>query len=119
MNNNLKDILSHLNKDIEQDKLLEYLNNQLSDKDQHEVEVALNDDEFTSDAMDGLQPMQNKTALPGMINQLNSGLKKQLKKRKERITKSAFADQRWVYFAIILLLILILVAYIIIKKISS
>jgi hypothetical protein len=44
MSNELKDILSNLNKDIEQEKLLEYLNRRLSEEEQHLLEHQMNDD---------------------------------------------------------------------------
>ncbi|MEP6711971.1 MAG: hypothetical protein ABJA37_06135 [Ferruginibacter sp.] len=119
MSNNLKNILSNLNKDTEQDKLLEYLNNQLPQAEQHAVEARMNDDEFMSDAMDGLQQLENKKDVSSIVNQLNTGLKKQLDKKKKRKTKRVIAEQSWVYYAIILLLILIIVTYIIIKKITT
>ena len=119
MSNNLKDILSNLNKDTEQDKLLEYLNNQLPEAEQHAVESNMNDDEFMSDAMDGLQQLENKKDLTAIVNQLNTGLKKQLDKRKKRKTKSAIGEQPWVYYTIVLLLVLIIVAYFVIKKITN
>ena len=119
MSNNLKDILANLNKDIEQDKLLQYLNNQLPEADKHAVETNLNDDAFISDAMDGLQQLENKSDIPSIVNQLNTGLKKQLDKRKQRKNKKAIAEQPWVYYTIVLLLVLVVVAYIVIKKMSS
>ena len=119
MSNNLKDILANLNKDIEQDKLLQYLDNQLPESDKHAVETNLNDDAFMSDAMDGLQQLENKSDIPSIVNQLNTGLKKQLDKRKQRKNKRAIAEQPWVYYTIVLLLVLVVVAYIVIKKMSS
>ena len=119
MSNNLKDILSNLNKDTEQDKLLEYLNNQLLAADRHAVESNMNDDEFLSDAMDGLQQLENKKDISSAVKQLNTGLKKQLDKRKKRKAKRAIGKQPWVYYTIILLLVLIVAAYIVIKKISA
>ncbi len=38
MSDELKDILSNLNKDVEQDKLLDYLNKKLSASEAHELE---------------------------------------------------------------------------------
>ena len=38
MNNDLKDILSNSNKDIDNQQLMDYLSNQLSKADSHEIE---------------------------------------------------------------------------------
>ncbi len=118
MNDGLKDILSNLNKDIEQEKLLEYLNRNLPDAEQHAFEKQMNEDEFMNDAVEGLQQVHNKKDLQGLVQQLNADLKKQLDKKKKRKDKRKLKDQGWVYFTIILLLILFVVAYLIIKKMS-
>ena len=84
MNDGLKDILSNLNKDIEQEKLLQYLNQHMSEQEIHAFEKQMNDDEFMNDAVEGLQSLQNKNELPVYIQQLNADLKKQLEKKKIR-----------------------------------
>ena len=78
MSDDLKKILSNLNNNIEQEKLLEYLNRQLTEEEQHDLEAQMNDDEFMSDALDGLEQMNDKTVVPLIVKELNSGLKKQL-----------------------------------------
>jgi hypothetical protein len=118
MNDGLKDILSNLNKDIEQEKLLEYLNRNLPDAEQHAFEKQMNEDEFMNDAVEGLQQVHNKKDIQGLVQQLNADLKKQLDKKKKRKDKRKLKDQGWIYFTIILLLILFVVAYLIIKKMS-
>ena len=55
MSDNLKDILANLNKDIEQDKLLDYLNKKLPAAEAHEVEKQMADDAFMNDAVEGLE----------------------------------------------------------------
>ena len=51
MPDHLKDILSHLSTDIDQETLLLYLQDKLSDEKKHEVEKKLLDNEFANDAM--------------------------------------------------------------------
>ncbi|MFT3911020.1 MAG: hypothetical protein QM737_16495 [Ferruginibacter sp.] len=114
MSDELKDILSNLNKDIEQDKLLQYLNSKMPAEEQHEFEKQMNDDEFMNDAVEGLQQIENKNTIPAYVQQLNTDLKKQLnaKKRKE---KRKIPSLYWTYIAIIILLILIVIAYVVVK----
>ena len=119
MNDKLKDILSNLNKDIGQDKLLEYLNNELPAAEQHRVEQLLNDDAFTSDAMDGLEEFENKEGLSAMVNQLNADLKKELDKKKKRRKKRELPQQPWMYVAAIIILLICVVAYMVIKRMNS
>ncbi len=118
MSDELKNILSNLNKDIEQEKLLQYLNRNLADADQHELEKQMNDDEFMSDAVEGLEQLKNKNAIPDYVHQLNTGLKKQLDKRKEKKEKRKIFPFYWIYIAIILLLLLTIVAYMVIKNLN-
>ena len=118
MNNDLKNILSNLNKDVEQDKLLEYLNRSLSPEEQHQLESQLNDDPFMSDAMDGLSEMPSSEKVALMVYQLNKNLKTQLEKKKKR-KKRAIFETPWLYYTVIFLLIVAVVGYIIIKKINA
>ena len=116
MSDDLKDILSNLNKEIEQDKLLDYLNKKLSAPEAHEVEKQMADDEFMNDAMEGLEKFNNKQDLSLYVEQLNRDLKKQLDKKKMRKEKRKLKDQPWLYFAIIILLVLLIVCYVLVKK---
>ena len=52
MSENLKDILSHLNPDIDQETLLLYLQGKLSTEQQHEVEKQMMDNDFEADALE-------------------------------------------------------------------
>lgn len=116
MSKDLKDILSNLNKDIEQDKLLDYLNKNLSAAEAHEVEKQIADDEFMSDAVEGLESFKNKKDVSLLVQQLNAELKKQTEKKKARKEKRKLKDQPWLYIAIVTLLLLIIVSYIVVKK---
>lgn len=111
MSENLKDILSNLNGDTSQEKLLKYLNNQLSSEEQHEVEKNLLDDEFDNDAIDGLQEIQNKQGLELMVDALNRDLRKKLNKQKAIREKRMLKPQWTVYFSIIILLIILALVY--------
>ena len=119
MSDDLKDILSNLNKEIEQDKLLDYLNKKLPASEAHEVEKQMAEDDFMNDAVEGLENFKNKKDLSNIVDQLNHGLKKQLDKKKKRKEKRRLKDQPWVYFAIVLLLILIVTCYVLVKKFSG
>ena len=116
MSDDLKDILSNLNKDIEQDKLLDYLNKQLSAADSHELEKQMADDEFMNDAVEGLEQFKNKKDLSLLVDQLNSDLKKQTEKKKRKKEKRKLKDQPWLYITIVILLLLIIISFVIIKK---
>lgn len=118
MSDELKDILSNLSKDIEQEKLLQYLNRNMSDEEQHAFEKQLNDDEFMNDAVEGLESMENKNRLGELVQQLNTDLKKQLDRKKKRKEKRKIPGQSWTYISIVLVLLLIIIAYLVIRKLS-
>ena len=115
MSDDLKNILSNLNNEIEQEKLLEYLNRKLSVQEQHELEKHLNDDEFMSDAMDGLQHLNNKTDVTLLVQQLNVDLKKQLDKSKRKNKRRTLKTDSSVYYTIAFLLILAVIGFVVIK----
>jgi hypothetical protein len=116
MSDDLKDILSNLNKDIEQEKLLDYLNKNLSAAEAHEVEKQMADDEFMSDAVEGLENFKNKKDVSLLVQQLNSELKKQTAKKKAKKEKRKLKDQPWLYISLVTLLLLVIIAYMVIKK---
>ena len=60
MTDNLKDILSNSNKDIDNQRLMSYLKEQLNKAESHDVEKAMADDAFINDAIEGLQKFDTK-----------------------------------------------------------
>jgi hypothetical protein len=116
MNNDLKDILSNNNKDIDNQKLMDYLTNQLSKKESHELEQDMAADEFLNDAVEGLQKLTNKKDVEAYVEQLNRDLQKQTAKNKNRKEKRKLKDQPYLYLTIILILLLMVVCFIVIKK---
>lgn len=119
MSDELKNILTNLNKDIRQDKLLEYLSRNLSEQETHDLEMQMNDDAFMSDAAEGLKELHEAQKLPLMVQQLNAGLKKQLEKNKKRRSRRLLSNEGWVYFSIILILLLGVIAFVVIKKMAA
>jgi len=116
MSDDIKNILNNSNKDIDNQKLMDYLSKQLSKQEEHDLEKMMADDEFINDAVEGLEQFNNVSKLPVSVEQLNRELQKQISKKKTRREKRKIKDQPWVYFTIILLLILTIVCYVIIKK---
>jgi len=116
MNNDLKDILSNSNKDIDNQQLMDYLSNRLSKSESHEVEKNMAEDEFMNDAVEGLQTIENKKDMQAYVEQLNSDLKKQIAKNKKRKDKLRLKDNVNTYITIILILILLIISFIVLKK---
>ncbi len=116
MDDKLLNILSNSNKDIDNQKLMDYVSGKLPAEEKHEIEKQMADSEFVNDAVEGLEDVKNKKDLNLFVEQLNTNLHKQLEKKKKRKQKRALKDQPWLYLAIILLLLLIIICFIVIKK---
>ncbi|MEJ7627769.1 MAG: hypothetical protein WKF35_12970 [Ferruginibacter sp.] len=116
MSDNLNDINNNDLKD--QRSLLDYLNKDMTDRDQHDFENTISDDVFLTDAIEGLDKIRDKKNIAADVMHLNAELKKQVSKNKRRKDKRKLADQPWIYYTVILILILVVLAYIVIRKIN-
>ena len=115
MNNDLKNILSNSNNDIDNQQLMDYLSNQLSQDESHELEKKMADDSFMNDAIEGLQQLQNKKDLTVYTEQLNNELQRQIDKNKLRKEKRRWKDQPYNYIAILTILLLIIIGYLVVR----
>ena len=115
MNDDLLNILSNSNKDINNQKLMDYLSGKLSADEKHNFEKALVDSEMMNDAVEGLEKFKNKD-VSALVEQLNTNLHKQLEKKKSKKLKRKIKDLPWLYLSIILILIIILISFLVIKK---
>jgi anti-sigma factor RsiW len=116
MNNDLLNILSNSNKDIDNQQLMDYLSGQLSGEQQHEVERSMAESEFVNDAVEGLQRITNKKDLQSYVDQLNAGMQKTLQKKKQRRLKRRLKEEPWSYLAVLVVLVLCVIAYIVVRK---
>lgn len=116
MQDNYKDILSHLSTDIDQETLLLYLQGKLADEKKHEVEKKLLENEFAGEALEGLQQFKDKQQLSYTVELLNRDLKKKLDRKKKQRQKLQLKDQSWLYAAILILILLIVISYIVIRR---
>ena len=116
MPDKLKDILSNLSPEVDQETLLKYLEGRLSDEQRHEVEKKMMSTKFTDDAMDGLQEIKNKEKISSLVEQLNRDLHKKLNKKKQKREKLRFKDPPWLYITIFIILLLIVLSYLVINR---
>jgi hypothetical protein len=99
----------------EEEKILHYLNGHLSEDDIKKIEAELDSDEFTKDALEGLIQL-NQNALPATLHQINTDLKKQLRKRQKKSMK--IITPSWIYITFTILIIVAIAAYFIIKMLK-
>jgi hypothetical protein len=116
MPDNLKDILSNLSPDIDQETLMLYLQNKLPEEKRHEVEKILLDNDFAEDALEGLQQFDDKKQINFLVEQLNADLRHKLEKKKQRREKLRIKEQPWLYISALIILLLIIIGYIIVRR---
>ena len=116
MSDELLNILSNSNKDIDNQKLMDYLSDKLSKEEKYEFEKSIAASEMLNDVVEGLEKFKNKKDVSLFIEQLNTNLKKQLEKKKSKKLKREIKNLNWLYFSIIMILVIILIGFLIIKK---
>jgi hypothetical protein len=116
MPDRLKDILSNLSTEVDQETLLKYLEGRLSEEQKHEVEKKMLASDFGDDAMEGLQEIKNKKDLSSLVEQLNRDLHKKLEKKKQRREKFRIKDQPWLYITIVIILLLIVLSFVVVYR---
>ncbi|HYF30942.1 MAG TPA: hypothetical protein VD993_07470 [Chitinophagaceae bacterium] len=119
MPDDLLNILSNSNKDIDNQKLMDYLSGKLSKQEQHEVEKQMADNEMVSDAVEGLKAMKSQQDIQAYVEQLNKDLNRQLQQKKARRKQRRIKEAPYIYVAIAIILALIIIAYMIIQQLSS
>ncbi len=116
MKNDVTNIPDNSNKDAEQEKLLQYLNGEMSDAEQHEFEKSMQEDVFTEDALEGLEQFQHKKVLNSLAEQMNLQLKKEVVNRNRKRKRMAIPSQQWTYYSIVLIILIAIITYMVIKK---
>lgn len=113
---NLKNILSGLSTEVDQETLLQYLQGKLSDEQRQAVEEKLMDNSFEDDALEGLHEFKDKQQIAYMVEALNRDLKRKVEKKKQRREKLKMKDQSTLYVVILIFILLIVISYWIIRK---
>lgn len=108
----LKDILSNLHTDADQETLLRYIQGHMTDEEQHELEAGILDDNFTSEALEGLREVKDKERLAWVLRNLDQDLKKKMAKRRSDMRRWVLKPQWWLVLSILILLIILTLIYI-------
>lgn len=116
MSENLKDILSNSNKDIDNQRLMDYLSHELSKADAHKLEDGMTEDEFLSDAVEGLQQIEPTEKINNYTIQLNQELQKLVTKNKKAKEKRKWKDTPNLYIVVICVVALLVLFYFLMKK---
>ena len=116
MSDELLNILSDNNSDIDNEKLMDYISDKLPPDEKFDFEKKMADSEMLNDIVEGLEKFKNKKDVAALVDQLNHNLKKQLAKKKEKKLKRTIKNFPWMYLAIILILIFMLISFLAVKK---
>ncbi len=116
MEEEILDIFSSHNEPIDNEKLINYLANKLSREERHAFEQQLLESDLLNDAVEGLKNFQNHSDITSLTRNLNKNLLKQLEKRKKLQVKRKIRDLPWLYLAIVLVLLLVLISFLVIRK---
>jgi len=116
MSDQLLHILSNSNKDIDNQKLMDYLSGKLSAQEKHEIEKMMADSPLMNDAIEGLENIRDKNKLQEYVDQLHENLQAQLARKKLIRAKKRIREYPWIYLAIVLVLIFCVVAYLIVRQ---
>jgi len=117
----LLNILSNSNKDIDNQKLMDYLSGKLSAAEKHELEKQMAENEMVNDAVEGLQQFKDQKKLEVYVEQLHNQLNSYIQKKKERRKPKWFRGQydQWIFLAVIIVLLLIIIAYVTIRDLAQ
>lgn len=116
MSDEINDMLSQRDKDISNQKLLDYLNNKLPAEEEHDLEKHIIDTPFVNDAVEGLGAFKNRSDLLKIADQLNGDLRKQLQAKKKKRLLGFSANQPIIILAIIITIALVILGYLIIIR---
>lgn len=119
MSNDLLNILSNSNKDIDNQKLMDYLRGKLSQQEQHDFEKEMAANDLMNDAVEGLGEIKNQQHIQQYVEQLNKDLHNQLQQKRSRRKKRRLKDDPTLYLAIVLILALIVIAYIVLHRLHN
>lgn len=119
MQDKLKDILSNLNTDLDQQTLMAYIEDKLQQEQKHQVEKQLAGNDFESDAVEGLQELENKQRISHLVEQLNRDLKKKTARKKMRREKLRLPNQNWLMISALILILLIVLSFFVIHKMKN
>ena len=118
MPDDLLNILSNSNKDIDNQKLMDYISGKLSGQEKHEVEKWMADNDFINEAVEGLQQVKSGKDITGYTDQLNKQLSQYIAQKKKRRLKRNIAFTSWSYLAILLILALAIIVFLIVYKLQ-
>jgi anti-sigma factor RsiW len=108
MHEDLLNILSASNKDIDNQKLMDYISGKLSAEQKHEIEKLMAENPFLNEAIEGLQQAGTLNSEKA-VEQLNKNLRLHLQQRKRKRSRDTFPISKWTFIAVLIILMIAVV----------
>jgi hypothetical protein len=105
--------------DIDPERLTDYLEGRLQGEDRHRVERQMAESDFVSDGMEGLSSLPDKGRLPGIVADLNRGLRRRTRERRSRLFRNGIGFPAWLAYATMIFILLILAAWLILRTMQG
>ncbi|MEO8582571.1 MAG: hypothetical protein ABI415_02175 [Flavitalea sp.] len=118
MQEDLLNILSDSNKDIDNQKLMDYISGKLTAEEKHEVEIWMVDNPFFNEAVEGLQQAGGEKRVQASVDQINNQLRKYLQQKRSRRDKKMLPVNGWTIIAVVIILALAVLLYLVISSIN-
>lgn len=103
------------NEELNEEQLMQYLKGRASESELHAIESSINNSEFNSDAVEGLQELTTGAKLEDYVLQLNKSLNEQLGLRKRQKNKRKIKYLLWSVVAVLIIVLLCLAGFWVIK----
>ncbi|PWT70395.1 MAG: hypothetical protein C5B59_20725 [Bacteroidetes bacterium] len=116
MKNELFNILSNSNREVDNQKLMDYLSGKLAGHDKEEMENWIASSKLMQDAVEGLGKMPDKAKLQGYVDQLNKQLHQHLQDKKLRRERKRLKEYPWIYLTIVLILLICVLGWFIVRQ---
>jgi anti-sigma factor RsiW len=101
--------------DIDPERLTAYLEGRLTGEERHRVERLIAASDFVADAVEGLSAMPDRTRLPGIVADLNRGLRRRTRERRRKLFRNGMGFPLWLAYATALIIALIALAWLVLR----
>lgn len=118
MNDAWKDLLDR-HPDIDPGRLLAYLEDRLTDRERHEVEIRMAESDFMSEAMEGLAQVKDPGRLSPIVGELNRGLRKRIRSEVFERRRGPAGFPGWLIVATLLIVALAVLGYIVYRMYTT
>ncbi len=99
------------NEGINNNELLKYVTNTLTDTERATIDAQIAEDAFAQDAVQGLQAFANTPSIANHVAELNNHLVKQTRANKSRKSRRPLPSNLWIIIGISIVLSLAVLGY--------